>query len=89
MGSKHLDAHTVAVIRRRHAEGEKLAHLAEHYSIGVSTVRRIVRRETYTAVLDSAADRDALDLPTRQPKVGPLTRRLAQTGRLGQLRSTR
>lgn len=62
MGYKHSDAHTVATIRRLHAEGEKVSHLAEHFGRSISTVRRIVRGETYTNVKDSAADRDRLNV---------------------------
>ena len=73
---KLLDAHTVATIRRLHAEGDKLSHLAEHFEVSVSCVRGIVRRTTYTEVEDSAADRIPLDGGhKRRPKLsGPLAR---------------
>ena len=70
MAHKHLDAHTVATIRRRYAEGDKITHLAEHYGSSVSTVRRIVQQKTYTDIMDSAADRDPLNL-ARTPKRPP------------------
>ena len=66
MSRKHLDAHTVAVIRRRHAHGDKLAHLAEHYGISESCVHNIVKHRTYKNVLDSARGQ-------RQPQFGALT----------------
>ena len=62
MGHKHLDAHTVATIRRRYAEGDKISHLAEHYGSSFSTVHRIVHHKTYTDIMDSAADRGALNV---------------------------
>ena len=67
MSRKHLDAHTVAVIRRRHAQGDKLSHLAEHYGISESCVHNIVKRRTYKNVLDSAADSTSLNLKRSRP----------------------
>jgi hypothetical protein len=89
MSRKHLDAHTVAVIRRRHAQGDKLSHLAEHYGISVSCVHNIVKHRTYKNVQDSAADSTGLNLERERSNPVAPTQLSGRYARLAEMRARR